>query len=474
MFETNGRAPAKTFGFVTRLVPGLAMISDSIVLILAGALTYRFLVGYSEATYGLYWTAIVFNWLVTIALLYFGGLYRLDPLCQPIAVIDRLILAPVTTFLLLLAAAFSIKQSEPLSRIWGASLLPTTLVLLFLSRSLLALGLRRVANARTFMRSMVIVGEGQQLSQLLHYFAETNPRFVKISGLFLTGGDEPQSDIPVLGRGDDVVGFLRQQLVDDVVIAMPWSEDKRIKVLVDKLRELPVSVYLGADIIGFSVSLRPPPNFYESMPLSQVTGDPLGGWDIVIKTVEDYVLGVVAIIVLSPIMLAAAIAVRLSGPGPILFRQERLGFNNKRFFVYKFRSMTHRPNEAGPTVQARAGDARVTSVGRFLRRTSIDELPQLLNVMNGTMSLVGPRPHAVDHNEEYGEKIRGYFARHRVKPGITGLAQVNGYRGPTDTVDKMAMRVKYDIQYTDNWSPTLDLKILIRTAYACIRGENAV
>jgi lipopolysaccharide/colanic/teichoic acid biosynthesis glycosyltransferase len=181
-------------------------------------------------------------------------------------------------------------------------------------------------------------------------------------------------------------------------------------------------------------------------------------------------------VLLSPLLLLTGLLVKLTSPGPVLFRQRRLGFNNRIFDIYKFRSMTHHKNanETEKTVQAQVGDSRITPLGQFLRKTSVDELPQLFNVLNGTMSLVGPRPHAVDHNEDYSKQIRGYFARHKVRPGITGLAQIKGYRGLTDTVEKMENRVKYDIEYVETWSPVLDLKILALTPFAVVSGKNAV
>ena len=173
-------------------------------------------------------------------------------------------------------------------------------------------------------------------------------------------------------------------------------------------------------------------------------------------------------------MLLVALAIKLEDPaGPVFFRQKRFGFNNKAFYIYKFRSMYAKPVEDRVTVQAKRGDPRITRVGRFIRRSSLDELPQLLNVLNGTMSLVGPRPHAIDHNEEYAEKIGGYFARHRVKPGMTGWAQVNGWRGETDTLDKMEARVQHDVYYAENWSVFFDLKILLMTAYVTWFDKNA-
>jgi putative colanic acid biosynthesis UDP-glucose lipid carrier transferase len=191
-----------------------------------------------------------------------------------------------------------------------------------------------------------------------------------------------------------------------------------------------------------------------------------------IKRVEDVVLASILLLLLSPLLLAVALAVKLSSPGPVLFRQKRLGFNNNVIEVLKFRSMVHRPEEAG-TPQATKQDPRITRIGRFLRRSSIDELPQLLNVLSGDMSLVGPRPHALAHNDQYAALIDNYLGRHRVQPGITGWAQVNGFRGETDTLDKMQRRVEHDLAYIDNWSILLDLRILLATAFSTAAYRNA-
>jgi exopolysaccharide biosynthesis polyprenyl glycosylphosphotransferase len=193
----------------------------------------------------------------------------------------------------------------------------------------------------------------------------------------------------------------------------------------------------------------------------------------VIKTVEDYLLASLALLLLSPLLILVAVAIKLDSPGPVFFMQPRLGFNNRRFEIYKFRSMYHCEVPEHRVRQASKGDPRVTRVGRFIRRTSIDELPQLLNVLNGTMSLVGPRPHALSHNEEFAEQVRGYFARHRVKPGITGWAQVNGFRGETDTVEKIKARVEHDVYYAENWSLLFDLRILLMTTVVVLFQKTA-
>jgi len=199
---------------------------------------------------------------------------------------------------------------------------------------------------------------------------------------------------------------------------------------------------------------------------------PLPGWQAVAKRMEDLALGAVLLLLLAPVMAAVAVLVRRDSPGPILFRQKRLGFNNNEFTVFKFRTMVHRPKEHD-VPQAQRNDPRVTKLGRFLRAKSLDELPQIFNVLRGDMSLVGPRPHALAHNEKYASLIDDYLGRHRMAPGITGWAQVNGFRGETDTLEKMQRRVEYDLAYIDGWSVGFDLKILIQTALCVMFDRNA-
>src|SRR5262249_38718482 len=206
---------------------------------------------------------------------------------------------------------------------------------------------------------------------------------------------------PVLGTFTDLVSFARHHKVDDVVIALPWSADEEITSLVNMLRELPVHVYLGSDLVGFRLPFRAAPDHFGGLPLVEVMGHPLAGWGAVQKAALDYGLGIILTLLFAPLMVLIALAIKLDSPGPVLFRQNRYGFVNRIFQINKFRTMRHSEVVEGRTQQATRDDPRVTRLGRFLRRTSLDELPQLLNVLNGTMSLVGPRPHANDHNEIY-------------------------------------------------------------------------
>jgi len=312
--------------------------------------------------------------------------------------------------------------------------------------------------------------------KLLESINNSHPRFISLLGVFVQNSDEApgqRTNYPILGNVIDLPAYIRSNDVDDVFISLPWSADDQIAALINNLRELPVNVYLGADLVGFRLPLRSAPDHFGKLPLVEVMGRPLAGWGGVQKAALDYAAGTILTILLLPMMMLIAAAIRLESKGPAIFRQRRYGFVNRIFAIYKFRTMTYRAIAEEKITQATKDDPRITRVGRLLRRLSLDELPQLFNVLNGTMSLVGPRPHAVEHNEEYARIIRGYFARHRVKPGMTGWAQVNGFRGETKTVADMEARVRQDIYYVENWTLLLDLKILLMTFVICVTGRNA-
>lgn len=261
------------------------------------------------------------------------------------------------------------------------------------------------------------------------------------------------------GHCRDLADYVRTHAVRVVYIALPLANVPRLSALMNALRDTTASVYFVPDAFAFDL-IQGRMAEVNGMPVLSVCDTPFHGTDAVLKRTMDVTLGACALMLALPVIMLIAAAVKLSSPGPVLFRQRRYGLDGEEITVYKFRSMT--VCEDGPVVtQATAQDDRVTRIGRFIRKTSLDELPQLFNVLQGTMSLVGPRPHAVAHNEKYRRLINGYMIRHKVRPGITGLAQVHGLRGETDTVDKMAERVRYDLQYLRNWSPWLDMKILV-------------
>jgi putative colanic acid biosynthesis UDP-glucose lipid carrier transferase len=256
-----------------------------------------------------------------------------------------------------------------------------------------------------------------------------------------------------------------------IYIALPMASQPRILRLLEDLRDTTASIYFVPDIF-VSDLIQARVDSIGGLPVVAVCESPFTGLNGLVKRASDVVLALLILVLVSPLMLAIAIGVKMSSPGPVLFRQRRYGLDGKRIVVYKFRTMT--VSEDGDVVrQATRNDSRITRFGAFLRRTSLDELPQFINVLQGRMSVVGPRPHAVAHNELYRKLIRGYMIRHKVKPGITGLAQVNGFRGETDTVEKMKARIEHDLAYLRNWSLLLDLQIILKTLVVVLGRQNA-
>jgi putative colanic acid biosynthesis UDP-glucose lipid carrier transferase len=276
---------------------------------------------------------------------------------------------------------------------------------------------------------------------------------------------------PMLGKTSELAQYVREHGIKMIFISQPISAQPRIRKLIDELQDTTASVYFLPDVYTFDLMQARFDNV-GGMPVIAICETPFMGLNSTIKRTSDIVLSSLILLLLAPLMLVTAIAVKVSSPGPVIFRQRRYGLFGEEIIVYKFRSMTVMEN--GNTVtQAQRNDGRVTKIGGFLRRTSLDELPQFVNVLQGRMSIVGPRPHAVAHNEQYRKVIKGYMLRHKVKPGITGWAQVNGLRGETATIDKMEARVQYDLDYLRNWSLWLDLWIVLRTVKVVLTRENA-
>jgi putative colanic acid biosynthesis UDP-glucose lipid carrier transferase len=281
----------------------------------------------------------------------------------------------------------------------------------------------------------------------------------------------PDAPGPLLGGIDAASAFVKANGVEAVFIALPMAAQPRLLRLLDEIKDTTASVYFVPDIfITDLINARI--DDINGMPVMAVCESPIVGVSALFKRAFDLVFSLLAVLVLAPLMLAIAIGIKLGTPGPVLFRQRRYGLDGRQIVVWKFRSMTV-AEDGGVIRQASRNDQRVTPLGAFLRKTSLDELPQLFNVLAGSMSLVGPRPHAVAHNEEYRGLIKGYMVRHKVKPGITGWAQVNGLRGETDSVEKMRRRIEHDIEYLRRWSPGFDLLILFKTAIIVFQRTNA-
>ena len=313
-------------------------------------------------------------------------------------------------------------------------------------------------------RAAIVVGAGGLGVKVARALTENGDQGVDFAGYFDDRTDDRvHSDAAALRRGGlkDVATFITENGIREVYITLPLGSQPRIVELLEEVQGTTASLFFVPDVFGISI-IQGRLQDMNGVPVVGICETPFTGTNELVKRLSDIVLALVIILIISPLLLAIAIGVKLSSPGPVIFKQRRNGLDGGEIVVYKFRSMTSQDN--GPVVrQATKHDPRITRFGAFIRRTSLDELPQFLNVLQGRMSIVGPRPHAVAHNEQYRQLIKAYMVRHKVKPGITGWAQVNGHRGETDTIEKMQARVEYDLEYLRNWSLGLDLQIIVRT-----------
>ncbi len=324
------------------------------------------------------------------------------------------------------------------------------------------------------MKNAVVVGLNEQGLALANSLLNDTYNRANVLGFFEDRSAErapADHGYAVLGKLADLAGFCKTHPIHTIYIALPMSSHPRILSLLDNLKDTTASIYFVPDIYVTDL-IQGRVSDINGIPVVSVCESPFTGLDGALKRSADLLFSSLILLLISPLMLGIAIAVKLSSPGPIIFKQRRYGLDGQEILVYKFRSMT--VTEDGNTVtQATKHDQRITPLGAFLRKTSLDELPQFINVLQGRMSVVGPRPHAVSHNEEYRKLIKGYMVRHKVKPGITGWAQVNGFRGETNTLDKMEQRVHYDLEYLRNWSPRLDMLIVAKTIWLTLVGQDS-
>ncbi len=349
--------------------------------------------------------------------------------------------------------------------------------LLLISVRVVVRNVLQMLRARGFnTRTVAIVGVNELGLQLARQILASPEMGLKLKGFYDDRSVARSFKLPDdyhqrLGSVDELLKCAQQGEVDAVYVTLPLRAEERTRHILDQLSDSTASVYLVPDLFVFQLLHSRWVNL-GGLAVVSVFETPFYGVDGAVKRLCDLVFGSIILALLSPLMLLIALLVKLTSPGPVFFRQRRYGLDGREIFVWKFRSM--RVCEDGPTIaQATQGDVRITRLGAFIRKTSLDELPQLFNVLFGNMSLVGPRPHASAHNEQYRGRIQGYMLRHKVKPGITGLAQVNGWRGETDTLEKMERRVECDHQYIREWSLWLDLKILFRTIFVVLSRQNA-
>lgn len=374
----------------------------------------------------------------------------------------------------LLLLGYATKVSDVYSRrvLFGWFLLtPVAMVMVMLVLRKIAM---RLLLASGEARSAVVCGYNRASRRLIESIRGRPELGLVFKGLFddrsaARLGYQPESE--VLGRFSDIANYVKEHRIDAIFIATPFSHLERTEKLLVGLQDTTASIYYVPDVFAFDL-IQSRTTDLNGIPVVALRDTPFAGWQGIVKRASDVVLASLIILLTSPLLLLIAIAVKATTPGSVIFRQRRYGLDGAEIVVYKFRTMT--TSDDGPRVeQACRDDPRVTRVGRFLRKYSLDELPQLFNVLQGRMSVVGPRPHAVAHNEAYRGLITGYMVRHKVTPGITGLAQVNGCRGETATIEDMQRRVEYDIQYLRHWSLALDLKILFMTLTVWFRDEKA-
>ena len=391
----------------------------------------------------------------------------------------RIITAWTVIFGLLATYLFLNKSGVEFSRVWFISWFIVGFAVIMITRLIYRKLFNKWLKQGRLERRAIVVGGGKAAEELIKAVNSSSEGEVKILGTFDDRFDERSPDVvaglPKLGEISDLVKFAREADIDLLLISLPVSAETRLLHLLKKLWVLPVDIRISA----LQSKLRFRPRSYSyigKVPVLDLFDRPLSDWDSIAKNIEDRVIALFALILLSPVMAIVAAAVKLDSPGPVIFKQKRYGFNNEMIMVYKFRSMRNDLEDKTADKLVTKGDPRVTKVGKFIRKTSLDELPQLLNVLTGQLSLVGPRPHAVQakaDNRLYGEVVDSYFARHKVKPGITGWAQINGWRGETDTEEKIQQRVEHDLYYIEEWSVFFDLYILAMTPFSLLNTKNA-
>jgi putative colanic acid biosynthesis UDP-glucose lipid carrier transferase len=422
-----------------------------------------------------YWFAIAWAVILFLLIAESKGLYqswRLAPISHEAG---QVMLVWAMVFVLLVILAFFTKTSVIYSRLVIFSWMLLTPTLLVIFRLIVRLWLRELRKHGHNTRTLAIAGTSASAQKLLAQIQATPWLGFKIAGIY-DDSDAPHQPLgrellPLRGDLSQMVADVRTEAIDFVYIALPMHAENRIVQLIDALADTTASVYIIPDFFVFDLLHARWFNL-GGLPIVSVFESPFHGVDGWLKRTEDLLLGGLILLFISPVLLLVALAVKFSSPGPIIFKQRRYGLNGQIVEVWKFRSMT--VCEDGDHIpQAQKVDTRITPLGAFLRRTSLDELPQFFNVLQGGMSIVGPRPHAVAHNEQYRRLIHGYMLRHKIKPGITGWAQVNGWRGETDTLEKMEKRIEFDLAYMRNWSLWLDIKIIWLTIWKGFSGKNA-
>ncbi len=463
---------------VSRVVlSGIVKLADLAVLMLTGY--FSSLLAEQPLPAAVLTACICFSAILTVGFIQGVGGYSISSMRDISQSLTRMILGLILTSVVIgLGLVYAaLPGSEAIS--WIAVWFQTSVLALLFIRFFVSRYIVRLTKDGRLDRRVVIVGGGEKAAELIYSLQATPNSDLRIVGIFddRKGDRSPAivAGYPRLGTISELITFARKAPIDMMIVTLPLVAEKRLLRMLRQLWVLPVDIrlWLHRGDVSFrqaAFSLNSP------VTMMDVFNKPIANWNSVVKRIFDVVVASLAIIVLSPIMIIAAIAVKLDSKGPILFKQMREGFNNQQIKIYKFRSLFTEQSDFDCKTAVKRGDNRVTRVGRFIRKTSIDELPQLFNVLTGDLSLVGPRPHvpnAQTNNKLWGETVYEYIARHKVKPGITGWAQVTGWRGEIDSEEKLKGRVEADLHYIENWSIWLDIYILLITPLRILNTENA-
>ncbi len=451
-----------------------ARVSDVLAILAAGIVAYDARIGIWPMLPN-YQVALLLTGLLVLVVFPGLGLYRSLRERGARDELGAVLTAWVIVVLMVIALAFLTKTGTEYSRLWMIGWALGGGVALPVFRVLVRLGFRVTRRDGAGLRNVLIVGAGALGQEVARRIQEAAWTGLSVVG-FLDDDPELRGKqllrIEVRGSLDALAHVMDRVRVDEIWIALPLRAEDSVRKVLNGLEHRMIPIRYVPDVFGLEL-LNHSFTSIAGIPVIEFNASPMIGANRIIKAIEDRVIATLILALASPLFAAIALGVKLSSQGPVIFRQQRLGWDGKPFQIYKFRTMVEHDEPDGKVTQARKNDIRVTKFGRFLRHTSLDELPQFVNVLQGYMSIVGPRPHALVHNEQYKDRVDAYMLRHKVKPGITGWAQVNGLRGETDDVEKMKLRVQHDLYYINNWSVWFDLKIIVMTLFKGLVNKNA-
>lgn len=452
---------------------------DMLAIVVCAVIMYRIRNDFwlLKGDYQLLLLVIIF---VTLYVFSWWGVYKTEHGRWLYKSLSNLTMAWVTVALCLSMITFFTKSGEHFSRLWVLMTFISAYTLMISTRLFAWSYSRAQQKGNQNLRNVVIIGAGKLGKNACDAIFEERWAGLKVVALFDDDSNLKNTryrDIDIVGKTSQAIEFIEERrqapeaAIKEVWIALPLSSAEKIEQLQTTLQNTATNVFLVPDLFGASFTQH---SLVESAGVMMInlSSTPMVGGLERLKRIEDIVVSAIMGVVLSPVIALTAVAIKLDSPGPVFFKQRRYGLDGKEILVWKFRSMAVSEDD-NDVQQASRADSRVTKVGALIRKYSIDELPQLINVLNGTMSLVGPRPHAVAHNEYYRDKVHGYMGRHKIRPGITGWAQINGCRGETEVIEKMQRRIRYDLEYIQNWSIALDIRILLKTLYTVLRDRNA-